>query len=64
MLPLYILQKKKKKEEEEEEANIAYFSEDVLRYEGVSRSFRTGHLARELQMVQLSATMCSCIAIL
>jgi hypothetical protein len=33
-------------------------------YEGVSRSFRTGHLERELQMVQLSATRCSCIAIL
>jgi hypothetical protein len=33
-------------------------------YEGVSKSFRTGHLERELQMVQLSATRCSCIAIL
>jgi hypothetical protein len=33
-------------------------------YEGVSRSFRTGRLERELQMVQLSATRCSCIAIL
>jgi hypothetical protein len=33
-------------------------------YEGVSKSFRTGRLARELQMVQLSATRCSCIAIL
>jgi acetolactate synthase regulatory subunit len=32
-------------------------------YEGVSRSFRTGRLERELQMVQLSATRCSCIAI-
>jgi hypothetical protein len=30
---------------------------------GVSKSFRTGRLARELQMVQLSATKCSCIAI-
>jgi hypothetical protein len=27
-------------------------------YEGVSKSFRTGHLERELQMVQLSATRC------
>jgi hypothetical protein len=33
-------------------------------YEGVSKSFRTGHLERELQMVQLSATRCSYIAIL
>jgi hypothetical protein len=35
----------------------------VLYYEGVSKCFRTGRLARELQMVQLSATTCSCIAI-
>jgi hypothetical protein len=33
-------------------------------YERVSKSFRTGRLERELQMVQLSATRCSCIAIL
>jgi hypothetical protein len=33
-------------------------------YEGVSKSFRTDRLERELQMVQLSAKMCSCIAIL
>jgi hypothetical protein len=33
-------------------------------YEGVSKSFRTGRLERELQMVQLSTTGCSCIAIL
>jgi hypothetical protein len=33
-------------------------------YEGVSKSVRTGRLDRELQMVQLSATMCSCTAIL
>jgi len=33
-------------------------------YEVVSKSFRTGRLARELQMVQLSATRHSCIAIL
>jgi hypothetical protein len=32
--------------------------------EGVSKSFRTDRLERELQMVQLSATRCSCIAIL
>jgi hypothetical protein len=33
-------------------------------HEGESKSFRTGRLVRELQMVQLSATKCSCIAIL
>jgi hypothetical protein len=33
-------------------------------YEGVSKSFRTGLLERELQMVQLSATRCSCTTIL
>jgi len=33
-------------------------------YEGVSKSFRTGRLERKLQMIQLSATRCSCIAIL
>jgi hypothetical protein len=32
--------------------------------EGVSISFRAGRLERELQMVQLSATGCSCIVIL
>jgi len=33
-------------------------------HEGVSKSFRTDHFERELQMVHLSATRCSCIAIL
>jgi len=33
-------------------------------YEGVSKSFRTGSLERELQIVQFSATKCTCIAIL
>jgi hypothetical protein len=33
-------------------------------YEDVSKSFRTGRLERGLQMVQLSATRCSCIVIL
>jgi hypothetical protein len=33
-------------------------------YEGVSKSFRTGRLERELQMVQLSATNCSFVDIL
>jgi hypothetical protein len=36
----------------------------VLVYEGMSKSFRTGRLERELQMVQFSATRCSCMAIL
>jgi len=35
-----------------------------LMYEGVSKSFWTGCLERELQMVELSATRWSCIAIL
>jgi hypothetical protein len=33
------------------------------KYEGVSKIFRTGRLERKLQMVQLSATRCTCIAI-
>jgi hypothetical protein len=33
-------------------------------YKGVSKSSRTGRLERQLQMVQLSATRFSCIAIL
>jgi hypothetical protein len=32
--------------------------------EGVSKSFRTGRLAREMQMIQLSATRCSCVGVL
>jgi hypothetical protein len=36
----------------------------MFNYEGVSKSFRTGRLERELQMVQLSAIRCSCISIL
>jgi hypothetical protein len=40
------------------------FMRSVVLYEGVSKSFRTGRLERELQMLQLSATRCSCIAIL
>jgi hypothetical protein len=36
----------------------------VVMYEGVSKSFRTGRLERELQILQLSATSCSCVAIL
>jgi len=33
----------------------------TLLYEGISKSFWIGRLARELQMVQLSATGCTCI---
>jgi hypothetical protein len=40
------------------------FAQEEAMYEGVSESFRTGRLERELQMVQLSATRRSCIAIL
>jgi hypothetical protein len=36
----------------------------TIGYGGVSKSFRTGCMEGELQMVQLSATRCSCIAIL
>jgi hypothetical protein len=35
-----------------------------VQYEGVSKIFRTGCLARELQLVQLSPTKCSFIATL
>jgi hypothetical protein len=34
----------------------------IQSYEGVTKSFRTGCLERELKVVQLSATRCSCIA--
>jgi hypothetical protein len=37
---------------------------DAVMYEVVSKSFRTGRLERELQMVEFSATRSSCIAIL
>jgi len=33
-------------------------------YKGISKSFWTGHLQRELQVVQLSATTCNCITII
>jgi hypothetical protein len=36
----------------------------LIRYELVSKSFRTGRLERELQMVQFSTTECSFVAIL
>jgi hypothetical protein len=34
-----------------------------LYYEGVPRSFRTGRLEREMQMVELSATRCSLVSL-
>jgi hypothetical protein len=44
--------------------SVALCKQDCEIYEGVSKSLRTGPLERELQMVQLSVTRCSCIAIL
>jgi hypothetical protein len=35
----------------------------MIPYEDVSKSFRTGRLERELPLVQLSATTCSCTGI-
>jgi hypothetical protein len=43
---------------------LRMWNEAIVIYEGVSKSFRTVRLERELQMVQLSATRCSCVAIL
>jgi hypothetical protein len=40
------------------------FPSQPSKYEGVSKSFQTGRLERELQIIKLSATRCSCIAIL
>jgi hypothetical protein len=40
------------------------FTHDLFLYVGVFRSFRTGRLESELQMIQLSATRCSSIAIM
>jgi hypothetical protein len=36
----------------------------IFPFEGVSRTFRTVRLERELQMVQFSATRCNFVAIL
>jgi hypothetical protein len=41
-----------------------YIHTYIHTYEGVSKSFRTGSLERELQVVQFFATRCSRIAIL
>jgi hypothetical protein len=41
-----------------------HLKEGTAKYEGVTKSFRTGRLERELQMVQLCTTRCGCIATL
>jgi hypothetical protein len=40
-------------------ANIKLLKIIPILHEGVSKSFRTGRLKPELQMIQLSATRCS-----
>jgi hypothetical protein len=42
----------------------SYGNDVKMTYEGVSKSFRTDRMERELQTVQLSATRCSCNATL
>jgi len=44
--------------------NLGVDGRIILECKSVSKSFRTGFLEREMQMVQLSATTCSCNAIL
>jgi hypothetical protein len=58
---------KKKKCSKFKQQVLAQYTEDKINkafYEGLSKSFRTGRVEREMQMVQLSSTRCSCIAIL
>jgi hypothetical protein len=43
---------------------IVNFVSRWRKYDSVSKSFRTGRLERELQMVQLSATRCNRVAVL
>jgi len=43
---------------------IGFQIRHILCNQCVSKGFRTGRLEQELQMVQLSATGCSCIAVL
>jgi hypothetical protein len=38
-------------------------TENIAGHEGVTKSFRTGLLERELQIVKFSPTSCSCVAI-
>jgi hypothetical protein len=47
-----------------ERSKIIYATGICVNNEGISKIFRTGRLERELQVVQLSAIRCSCIAIL
>jgi hypothetical protein len=41
--------------------DIHFMQTQLKSDESISKSFRTGHLEQELQMVQLSASSCSCI---
>jgi hypothetical protein len=47
-----------------ERTNLLLQSYSLYKFEDVCKIFRTGRLERELQMIQLSATRCSCIAIM
>jgi hypothetical protein len=47
-----------------QENRITTEPKELVLYEDVSKSFRTGRPEREQQMVQLCAIRCSCIAIL
>jgi hypothetical protein len=61
------LSKDMKKKEEKIKINLSLCLSKhnaMIKYQGVSKSFRTGRLEQELQMVQLSNIRCSCIAIL
>jgi hypothetical protein len=44
--------------------NVVFYFREAHTHEGVSKNYRTGRLELQLQMIQLSATRCSCIAIL
>jgi hypothetical protein len=45
-------------------SSLTSFVITLFIYEGVPKSFQTGRLEQEMQMVQLPATRCTCIAIL
>jgi ABC-type uncharacterized transport system fused permease/ATPase subunit len=47
-----------------ENCNAVHYTDIIYFPFILSKSFRTGRLERQLHMVQLSATRCSCIAIL
>jgi len=46
------------------QVSVALEADHSPTFEGVIKSFWTGRLEQELQMVKLSATSCCCIAIL